>query len=297
MEHNTRMLTERIRLTAGAEPELLTPVSGGLSTAEKYKVRINGTEWLAKFTKGTPLRVQWYQELMHRASGQMVNPKAFRLFEDGTLCLLTRWIDGEGLDSRLRSAGPEELRSYGRQAARILLDLHEIPVRFPAYAPRLRERTARACAQARELDLQFPHRETCCEFLSREAERLEISHLCLVHKDIRPENFIIRDEQLYLIDFDNGSLGERATDFSYLTTMGGEEFFPFAGEVLAAYLSQAEAEDFWEKNLFYSTLQVLEYGIWKYRSRGRQMRLQAENLMLQYDDLSERIPLWLRGSS
>lgn len=296
MEPDYEIRREQLRLTAGGEPVKVAPVSGGLSASDKFKVRVDGTDWMAKFTPGTPLRLRWYQELEDRSSEQMANAKRFRLFEDGTLCLLSPWIEGESLQDRLRTAGPEMLPLYGQQAAEILLQLHRVPFDYPGYAQQLRQRVASACAQSRELDLSFPHREEICKYLEKETARYETGHLCFVHKDIRPENFIVREDRLYLIDFDNGGLGEPATDFSYLTTMGGTEQFPFAGEVLKAYLSQVDNGDFWEKNLFYSTLQVLEYGIWKFRSRGRQMRLQAENLWEQYAGLTECVPAWMRNT-
>lgn len=296
MELNFELCMERLRLTAGTEPERVEPVSSGLSAADKFKVRVGGKDWMAKFVPGPPLRLRWYQELENRSSEQMANPKHFRLFEDGTLCLLSPWIEGESLQDRLRTAGPEMLRSYGEQAAEILLQLHAVPFAYPAYTQQLRQRVENACALAGELDLRFPHREEICKYLTEAAGRFETAYPSFVHKDVRPENFIVHENRLYLIDFDNGGLGEPAADFSYLTTMGGAEQFPFAGEVLKVYLTRTASGDFWEKNLFYSTLQVLEYGIWKYRNRGRQMRLQAENLWEQYAGLTECIPAWMRDT-
>lgn len=296
MEHNYELYIDRIRQTAGSDPEQIESVSGGLSAADKFKVRCIGADWMAKFVPGTPLRLRWYQELENRSSDQMANPKHFRLFEDGTLCLLSPWIEGTSLQEHLSSAEPEMLCSYGEQAAQILLQLHRVPFDYPSCTQQLQQRVIHACSLAQKLGLRFPHREEICRYLADAANRFEIVRPCFVHKDIRPENFIVHENRVYLIDFDNGGLGEPAADFSYLTTMGGADQFPFAGEVLKSYLPQADAGDFWEKNLFYSTLQVLEYGIWKYQSRGRQMRLQAENLWELYNGLTECIPAWMRNT-
>lgn len=297
MEPNYQLYVDRIRQTAGFEPEWVEPVSGGLSTADKFKVRCGGASWMVKFVSGTPLRLRWYQELENRSNDQMANPKHFRLFDDGTLCLLSPWIEGKRLQEQLSSANAEMIRNYGEQAARIMLQLHRVPFDYPACAQQLRLRVEHACSQARELDLCFPHREEVCRYLADAVNQFEIVHPCFVHKDIRPENFIVHANDLYLIDFDNGGIGEAAADFSYLTTMGGTDQFLFAGEVLKTYLAQSDAGDFWERNLFYSALQVLEYGIWKYQSRGRQMRLQAENLWEQYNGLSECVPAWISNNN
>lgn len=277
--------------TAGSVPEELVPVDGGLSKADKYKALLNGREWMVKVVPGTPVRDLWYRELDNRSNDQMANPKMHKLFDDGTLCLLSPWIPGKSLESCLKCAKAEQVEDYGMQAAQILLHLHEIPYSYPEYKQRLSDRVNMACCQVENIGLKFTGHQQCCEFLKK-AINVNFDQVCFVHRDIRPENFIVHDERLHLIDFDNGSLGERATDFSYLTTMGYEEHRAFAKAVIRQYLAAVDSTDFWQKNLFYSTLQVVEYAIWKYQNKGRQMRLQAENLLEQYDNFRQLIPYW-----
>ena len=291
-----KQIEELIRQTAGELPESLSPVSGGLSSADKFKARLNGQEWMVKILPGNAVRDLWYRELAIRSDDRMACPKMHRLFDDGTLCLLSPWIDGESLETKLLRGSQDDLQRFGSQAAQILLKLHQIPFAYPAYTKQLRERINRVCTQVEELRLTFPQHEQCCAYLRSTAETYTASHICFVHKDVRPENFVVKDDQLYLIDFDNGSLGERAADFSYLTTMGGERFFPFSRVVLQTYLDEAEDDMFWEKNLLYSTLQMVEYAIWKYQAKGKQVRLQAENLCAQYDCFTSRVPAWWNGN-
>lgn len=285
-------IIERIYQTAGEKPGAVTPVSGGLSSADKFKVHVHGRDWMVKVLPGTPIRSRWYQELANRCDDRMACPKMHRLFDDGMLCLLSPWITGESLEERLLKGNEADLQRFGRQAAEILLKLHQIPFPYEAYPDQLRKRINAACDQAEQLQLTFPLHKECCAFLRGSMEQYTAPHVCFVHRDVRPENFVICDEQLYLIDFENGSLGERATDFSYLTTMGGERFFPFSRVVLHHYLQQGDDGTFWEKNLLYSTLQLVEYAIWKYKAKGKQVKLQAENLATQYASLERTKPLW-----
>lgn len=282
-----------ITQTVGEQPDSLEPISGGLSNADKFKARVCGQNWMIKILPGNAVRDLWYKELAVRSDDRMACPKMQHLFEDGTLCLISPWIDGESLETRLLKGNKKDLQRFGEQVAHILLNLHQTPFEYPGYVKQLQDRVYRACAQVEELQLTFPQHEQCCDFLLSSMEKYSADHICFVHKDIRPENFVVKDEQLYLIDFDNGSLGERATDFSYLTTMGGEQFFPFSREVLQTYLTEIDSDEFWQKNLFYSTLQVVEYAIWKYQAKGKQVRLQAENLCVQYDSFKRNIPMWI----
>lgn len=290
MDHNH--VKELIALTAGKQPDSLQPVSGGLSNAGKFKARVFEQDWMVKILPGNAVRDLWYKELAIRSDDRMACPKMHHLFEDGTLCLMSPWIDGESLEERLLNGNKKDLQRFGEQAAQILLKLHQTPFEYPGYVKQLQDRVYRACTQVEELQLTFPEHEQCCDFLRKSVNNYGADHVCFVHKDIRPENFVVKDEQLYLIDFDNGSLGERATDFSYLTTMGGEQFFPFSREVLQTYLTEIDSDDFWKKNLLYSTLQVVEYAIWKYQAKGKQVKLQADNLCVQYDDFTSVIPMW-----
>ena len=280
-----------IRKTCGDEPGDLTVVNGGLTLAGKYKVTFGGKKWMAKLVSGDHNRLLWYRELDRRATDRMANPTLHKLFDDGMLCLMYEWVDGVGLDSILSGATPDEALAYGKQAAEILLDLHRDSFEHPAPS-KIKERILSVCETVERLGLTFPGHDECCAFLRREAENHCFKKVSFVHKDVRPENFIVSDGKLYLIDFDNGSLGDPASDFVYLTTMGAPEHRLFSRAFTERYLQSADLPSFWQDNLLYSSLQVAEYAIWKWNTKGRQVYYQAENLMQQYDDLTSYKPRW-----
>lgn len=287
-----KQIFEYIYKTTGSEAESLTPVNGGLSATEKYKAKVNGQEWMVKISTGNSTRDMWYRELEKRSNAQMANPKMHKLFEDGTLCLLSPWINGESLEYKLRYATNEQVQNYGIQAAQILCELHKEPFDYPEYSKKFASRVNNACDEVEQLGLNFPGHKQCCSYLKDKIATYSTKHVCFVHKDVRPENFIVKKEKIHLIDFDNGSLGERVADFSYLTTMGGTEFFKFSRVLIEKYLELINDNGFWEKNLLYSTLQVVEYAIWKWKVKGRQVYYQAENLMNQYDNFRAIKPYW-----
>ena len=282
-----------IRQTAREEPSHLIPVSGGLTAAGKYRVTLKGRDWMVKLMPGEAKRDMWYGELNKRAGDQIANPKMHRLFEDGTMCLLAPWITGKSLEAHLAEATPQESRAFAKQAAKILLQLHQDPIELPGFAQKLSQRLLAICDQVEAYGLVFPGRDACCALLRREAETRHPHKISFVHKDVRPENFIVSDGLLYLIDLDNGSLGEWAEDFPYLTTMVRPEHMVFSKALIETYLLEAQdAQSFWQDNLLYSTVQVVEYAIWKWQTKQRQMMIQGNNLLKQYDGLTSLIPHW-----
>ena len=281
-----------IEQTANASPEFIAPVSGGATNVIKCKARISGQSFMAKICPGNPRRELWYAELAKHADTRMANPKMHKLFPDGNLCLLSPWIDGENLEKRLPSATKEQIGRYAVQAADILLQLHKTPVDYPAFGGNLANHLKSICAKVEEYGLTFPGKDAACQFLLHAADTHSADRICFVHKDIRPENFVVQNEKLYLIDFENGSLGEREADFPYLTTMVRPDHHVWAKHLIEYYISEAGNTDFWENNLLYSTLQVADYAIWKWETKKRQVAIQAENLLNQYDGFTKRIPKW-----
>lgn len=291
----TEKILQYIRETANDEPRDLIPVNGGLSEAEKYKVTLSGCEWMVKITSGDSKRDTWYRKLGKYSTDQMANPKMHRLFIDGNLCLLSTWITGENLEEKLKIATPSQLTDYGIQAASILLHLHKETLEYPQYSKSLTNRIISACNQIDELKLTFPGYKECLAFLIDAAKYHKAEQIGFLHQDIRPENFIVHGDKLILIDFENGSLGERAADFSYLTTMGKSEHHAFSRILIDTYLQNVDDQTFWRDNLLYSTLQVVEYAIWKWKTKGKQTYFQAENLMQQYDAFKSVQPYWWKN--
>ena len=284
---------EYITQTANATPKYIEPVRGGLTKVVKCKTEICGQAFMVKILPGNPTRDLWYAELNKRSNNQMANPKMHKLFSDGTLCLLSPWIEGECLEKQLQFAGKKQIDEYTAQAAHLLLQLHNIPVDYPAYQDNLNKRIKSLCSKVENNSLSFPGKEVICNYLLNETEKHTADHVCLVHRDIRPENFVVKDKNIYLIDFDNGSLGERASDFPYLTTMVWPEHYVFANKLIEIYLSKIDADYFWQTNLLYSAIQLVDYAIWKWETKQKQVFIQADNFMKQYKGLTSNIPAWL----
>ena len=286
------LVYEYVRQTAHAEPAHMEPVHGGLTASGKYRVSLGGRDWMVKLVPGDEKRDLWYGELNRRANDSFANPKMHRLFSDGILCLLSPWITGKSLELCLNACTEDETRAYAEQVAQILLRLHRNPLELPGAAQRLSDRLRNLCNAVEACGLTFPGHDECCALVRREANERGPRLLSFVHKDIRPENFIVSGGRLYLIDFDNGSLEDPAADFPYLTTMVLPEHRFYSRAVTETYLQEADYDTFWKDNLLYSTVRVMEYAVWKWQTQRRQVFIQADNLIRQYCGLSSLVPQW-----
>ena len=294
----TNDLQERLTQMVSNSVNILFPVDQGLSGCSKFKVEMDNRYWMAKIFHSTSNRVLWYKELGKLQGGKLAVPEVVRFSADGVLCLLTPWIDGTGLEDALQEVGNTgiEIKSYAVQAANLIKELHrkKFPMTADDCKKRLMHRIDCACKEAERLKLAFPHVLESIQFLRKAGLERACDDMCFVHMDIRPENFILQNGQLYLIDFDNGGLGESVSDFVYLTTMGPGTHHSFTYYLLNSYWGESIPSEFWEGNLVYSTLQMVEYAIWKYNNRGKQVLHQANNIWNQYDGFTSSVPLWWR---
>jgi len=52
------------------------------------------------------------------------------------------------------------------------------------------------------------------EFLDKQLENIKISDICIIHRDIRPENIIYSNGKYYILDFESMCIGDEDYDFT-----------------------------------------------------------------------------------
>lgn len=254
------MMREQIEGLLGHGDFTCTPVRNGNSDAQVCKVQAGGKTWAAKIFPQKPCLNEWYALLREIGEPHLVSAWVCRETE-GTVCTLTPWIEGPSLDARL-AHHPEEAAFWGEQAAALVKKLHKQPVdeaRFHIrYSEILDHQIDLACKAAERLSL--PQITECCAYLSKFRTDLRLSKVCLLHKDMHPENFLIRDGELYLIDFDNGGLGECEQDIVRLLDTFGEQS-TFVRSFLQHYLGEESMVHFWERCMAYRMLTLIQQAV------------------------------------
>lgn len=56
-------------------------------------------------------------------------------------------------------------------------------------------------------------------FLEQELEKINVSKLAIIHRDIRPENVIYSDGKYYLLDLESMCIGDRDYDFTRMLNL------------------------------------------------------------------------------
>ena len=155
----------------------ISTVGGGISPAGKYRVEAGGRVWMCKCFQAKPRIGEWYALVKAAGCPQLAGAEKWLEDEAGRICVLAPWIDGTELGTYLRSH-PERMEDCGLAAGRLLRRLHQIPLTGVAGIPD--------------------------------------GKMSLLHNDLKPEHFILRDGRPYLIDFENGSIGDPEADIRRL---------------------------------------------------------------------------------
>ena len=287
-------MAEIIRTSHGFDIEEITEVSGGISGADKFKVRFDGKNWIAKIVEASEERVRWYEALAQTECEYLAVPRYISALGHNKALCIAPWIDGQMLETVFSSLDSETIQEFGRQTASVLKELHSRKTGITGYEKLLKLKTDRLCSGLNDQCADFPGKDECIKYIQQYAEKIAIDSVACLHRDIRPENIIINNRHVCLIDFDNGMFGEPEADFVYLTTMGDKAHIPFSVAVIRSYLKGCDEQKFWEKNMFYSTLQVMDYTLWKYQRKGRVSKNQVQNLLDQYDHFRSPEPVWMK---
>jgi len=244
----------------GCKEFTFTPISGGHSGARTYQVRTGGEVWAVKVFPAKPRLEEWYALLGEIGEPHLVSACACEETEGGMAAVMSPWIEGESLSGRLASH-PDEAEYWGGQAAALVRTLHAQPVDEGRLCVRYVEILDRAIASACEKtegELAFlPHAAAYCACLKKLRSHLRLEKVCLLHKDIHPGNFIVREGELYLIDFENGGLGECEQDFVRLLDTF-EVHNPFLASFLRHYWGGDPPKRFWERCLAYRVLAFVQ---------------------------------------
>jgi len=273
-------------------------ITRGKSGARCYRVITSEGRWIAKLFPEKPQMAEWYAlvnalKQPHLACAIRCNPVG-----DREICTIANWIEGVSLEDYL-SAHPEEMTTLGAQAARLVKILHGTLLDEAAFGIRFNEILKRkiwnTLEQVERKSVSLPYYEQFREYLLASQTYINPGPITLVHNDLRPVNFIVNGKEVFLVDFENGGIGEYVQDFVTLTTTTPPAFYPFSHGFLTEYMSDGIPEGFFEKNLFYSVLHVLREAAWsKTNSQWAVISRKCENLYCLYDNLSCAVPRWYR---
>ena len=289
---NPEQIEAMLSHVTGSPVRVLREVSGGLSGASKFLVEHEGSLWMAKLIEGGAGRLPFYEALSKVRCGLLASPRYYSTYLDNALCVMSPWIEGPSLEDLLRN-GNSDRETYASDVASSMRCLHQVQISFPGYGERVGARIKELCDEIDNQQIAFPYQRETLSYLRGAASDFDTWKPCLVHGDVRPENFIVQDGRAVLIDFENGRLGGAEEDFAYLMLIGPDELRPFSKQVTKRYGVDLSDEEFWSKVRMYGTLKVVEYVLWKWGCRHKIAQLQPSNLYHQYHGFERSVPMWM----
>ena len=293
----------------GGRPYALVPIGGGVSYDIKVKACCDGAEYIIKVIEGNsgkadgnPKRLAWYEALRTiRDTDHRVLAPVWCGWTNGHVVTITEWVHGEQLNN-LFDQCPGLMSQYGERVGKILYLLHHqnfVTQQISIMGVDVRAKTASAVSRLKgdieRYGIDFYGMENAIAYLDSHAGLVSADRAGIVHNDVRPENFIRRGGELFIYDFDSGDISDCFADFTYLTAISQERYRPFSCSVINSYFDGQVPAEFWDVNLYFSVMKLLDYAVYKYRRKGRRIVNQANAFMSMFADYKNPIPAWWRG--
>ena len=283
-------------------------IRGGSSYDIKKKLTCGDAAYIVKVVEGALEKTEpdrdrllWYQALcrIHRQNPGILGPTWYSSVNNHAVTI-TEWVDGAQLND-LFDRHPDLMPVYGREVGKLLYQLHHVDFvkaaveeRNVSVRAKVFDTVSRLKATIKENGIHFDGMDAAIAFLDENADAISDDRVGMVQNDVRPENVILKDETLYLFDFDSGTIGDVYSDFTYLTAMSHHKYRPFSAAVIESYFDGDVPEVFWKVNACFCIIKLLEYAIYRYEKSGRMIAVQAENYMNLFDNYTNPIPRWIR---
>ena len=288
---------------------VLSDVPGGVSFDIKVKATCEGKDYIIKIIEGNApnpgapqKRMMWYQALarIREKNNNLVSPFWFGI-HNSHVVTATDWIHGKQLNKVFRES-PELMVAAGKKAGKVLRDIHQqkfvkdiLQAKGVTVAPTASMLAGKLTDEIRSRGISFASIAKAIRFLDDNLSLVSEERAGIVHNDIRPENFILTDENIYIYDFDSGMIMDCYADFTYLSAMSEKEFRPFSYGFIMSYFDTDIPEEFWRVNLVFSIMKLLDYAIYKFNKKGTMVVQQAASFIEAFEDYSTPVPTWWKG--
>lgn len=285
---------------------VLSDVPGGVSFDIKVKVTCEGKDYIVKVAEGNSpnpsepeKRMLWYRAIhqIHQQNSSVLGPFWFGV-RNGHVVTATDWIKGKQLNEVFDTC-PELMVGIGKKAGEIVKNIHHqefvkttLKDKGVIIAPKIKALAEKMVGEINLKGITFAYIDKAIDYLNENLSLVSEERAGIVHNDLRPENFILTDENLYLFDFDSGMISDCYGDFTYLSVMSEKKYRAFSYGLIRSYFGDEIPEEFWRVNLVFSIMKLLDYAIYKFDKKGTMVVQQASSFIEAFEHYSTDVPTW-----
>jgi aminoglycoside phosphotransferase (APT) family kinase protein len=228
---------------------------------------------------------------------QMIRPVSYGTVDELHSYIIYNYIDGRDLKEVIRGLDSMLQYDLGIQAGIALRKIHEVEKPdFEDVRSRYNRKITDKINAYREGTVKMEKLEVYIPFLTENRHLLDERPTVLLHGDYHLGNMIIRDEKVYIIDFNRYDFGDPYEEFDRMTM--NSSFSPqFSKGLLHGYFKGVPPMDFWWLLKLYAITNAVGSIPWaeKYSPDSMDFLFKMiDNTLDDYVDTSTPIPDWYK---
>lgn len=280
----------------------ITLLDKGWSKDRKYKIidEFNNKYLLRVSPKNLYEKRKEQFELMQKIKQLEINaPKIldFGVLNDEEIYMLLTWVDGEDASEAIKQYNIQSQYELGFKAGKILYKIHSLDSSidlnyFINYKVKINQKIERI----KECPITFLKCELVINYLLENIEFLNNKELKITHGDFHIGNMLIKDNKIYIIDFDKIKKYNFYDDFKpFCWNVYASPYF--ASGIINGYFNNNIPSDFFKILSIYAAETLISHLPWAitFGEKEVETALKVANDTLKwFDDFKVEIPLWYK---
>ena len=260
-------------------------------SGEKFTLRISAKKSLEK-------QMEEYVAIASiESSDQMIKPVSYGTVDEMHSYILYSYIEGEDLKDIICRLDPLLQYDLGIQAGVLLCRIHEVEKPgFEDVSTRYNRKITDKIRAYREGTVKMEKLEEYIPFLEENRHLLDERPTVLLHGDYHLGNMIVRNNEVYIIDFNRYDFGDPFEEFDRMT-MNSAISPQFSKGLLHGYFKGVPPMEFWWLLKLYAITNAMGSIPWAQKYSPDSMDFifkMIDNTLDDYVDTSTPIPDWYK---
>ena len=239
-----------------------------------------------------------YLETLKSLDSNIAKVLEWGFLDNDNIYILFSFIEGENSLDILSKITDEQAYSFGKDAGKILKNIHNIKVIHPTikWFEFYQNKFEHVIEEYKNSKLKLDKGDIVLEFYKNNLSLIKDRPVCYVHGDYHAGNMLIKDKTLGVIDFDKATIADPYSDFKQCCWNVIENEY-FVTGLIDGYFDDNIPVGFFEILKFYTAETLLTHLPWA-ENKGKQEVYNAYVLynktMDWYDNFNLTTPKWYK---